>query len=81
MSTYAWKTYTSADGLRRVWYDRRLRLWTMQPLGADGYQTEAACDYTPLRASAFLWLHPLCECGEAACPSLKPSACKLYAKV
>lgn len=56
MTSYAWQTYTSPDGLRRVWYDRRLRLWTMQPLGPDGYQTAASCDYTALRASALKWL-------------------------
>jgi hypothetical protein len=52
-TTYTWKTYTSADGKRRTWYDRRLRLWTMQELDADGYQTQKECEYTSLKKSAF----------------------------
>jgi len=56
VKTYDWKTYTSPSRLRRVWYDRRLRLWTMQNLGADGYQTDAPVDYTPLKDKAMQWL-------------------------
>ncbi len=58
MKSYAWKTYTSADGRRRTWFDRRLRLWTMQELDAAGYQTDKECTYTASRATAMKHAQP-----------------------
>ncbi len=58
MKTCAWKTYTSADGKRRTWYDRHLRLWTMQELDAEGYQTDKPCDYTADKARAMKHIKP-----------------------
>ncbi len=54
--SYQWKTYTTADGKRRTWYDRRLRLWTMQELDANGNQTLKECEYTADKQSAFHFL-------------------------
>jgi hypothetical protein len=51
-TTYSWKTYTSADLARRVWYDRRLRLWTMQELDENGSQTNSECEYTTDKKTA-----------------------------
>lgn len=51
--SYQWKTYTSTDGKRRTWYDRRLRLWTMQELDENGNQTNRECEYTTDKKTAF----------------------------
>jgi hypothetical protein len=53
MSTYFWKVYERPG--RRVWYDRRQRLWTMLKLDANGDQ-QGDADYTSNRELAFRWL-------------------------
>jgi hypothetical protein len=52
------KTRTSKDGLRRVWYDRSIRLYVMQHLDGDGNQTEGEVEYTSDKVVAAKHLVP-----------------------
>lgn len=36
----------------RVWYDRHIRLWTIEKLNAEDFQI-GACEYCPTKAEAF----------------------------
>lgn len=47
------KTYD--NGLKRIWYDPHLRLWTLQRLDAAGDQV-GSVDYRTARTAAFAWL-------------------------
>lgn len=52
---YTWKEYKSTDGLRRAWYDRHLRMWTMQNVDGSGNQL-GECDYSTDRGMVFRWV-------------------------
>ena len=56
MSAYVWKTYDSADGNRRVFFDKHIRLWTLQSIDSDGNQTPGECQHTNLKWQAMEWL-------------------------
>lgn len=50
MTTYKNKTET-----KRIWFDKSLRLWTLQNLDNKGNQIESA-DYEVNKKNAFEWL-------------------------
>lgn len=61
------KTRTSRDGLRRVWYDRSIRLYVMQHLDGDGNQTEGECEYTGDKSIAAKFLTPTIHASAPHC--------------
>ena len=50
------KTYE--NNTKRVWFDNKLRLWTLQHLDAEGNQV-GNVDYSTSKETAFNWLTDL----------------------
>lgn len=50
------KTHENESRTRRVWFDRNLRLWTLQLLDENGDQV-GSVDYTTSRTTALDWMN------------------------
>ena len=50
------KTYENETETKRIWYDERLRLWTLQVLDDQKNQI-GDVEYTPYRREALKWLN------------------------